>query len=286
MAKSQLTVWTLNGSRFVGKTPDEKPQTVAFLEDLAKPGAKPPDVICIQDFRKSLTPLLKRAGLVHHAFCPMTDHLIWGKREEVGVILASRFKLDDVKRYTLWGNGVLKKLKGVGDDNQRIRDADGTFYEADRLVLDTEDRIVVAATVMKPETPGFRIATTHGFWTRGGVPTPEQRQSTADLCTFLEHDGFDHDGVILIGDLNLDKEGEVLRALEQAGARDHLPSDVATTLASHHPAAKLGLKPDRIMQFGDEWEQHRYDITGVTLHDVGSDHLLLEATVELIGLPA
>lgn len=287
MPKS-LTVWSLNGGRFVGKSPDEDgeiakwvnsgpmdgetiyngPQTLRWLKSLSEPGAEVPDVLCLQDFRVSLLRHLR--PLPHFCFAPMTNHRIWGKRELTGIVIASRTPLDRVNVCYTWGDGTIRDLEGVGDDNHRIKPDD----VADALVLKTEARVAVAATV-----GGFRIATHHGFWVRGGTPTDEQMASTEKLCSFLGKETYVHGGLAYIADCNLDKDGKVLAKYLEYGAKDCLPPDIKTTLPDTHPAAKFGAKPDRVMVF-PYYSRFPYEVGNVAVSDEpGSDHLLLKATV-------
>lgn len=267
MPKS-LTVWSLNGGRFVGKTPAEEPQTIKWLRGLSGSRAELPDVLCLQDFRVSLLRHLR--PLPHFYFAPMTNHKIWGKRELTGIVIASRLPLNQITTCYTWGDGIIRDLEGVGDDNHRIKPDD----IADELVLKTEGRVAIAATV-----GGFRIATHHGFWVRGGVATDEQMESTSNLCSFLSKETFSNQGLIYVADCNLDKDGKVLAKYLEHGAQDCLPQDIKTTLPDTHPAAKFGAKPDRIMVF-PYGTGYAYQVGNVTAsNEPGSDHLLLKATV-------
>ena len=270
-----LTIWSLNGGRFVGKTPEEDGSALAWLKGLSKPGAVIPDVLCLQDFRVSLLRYLQH--LPHFHFAPMTNHSIWGKRELTGIAIASKYPLDDVRVHYTYGNGIIKDLDGIGNDNHRW--GGDRAEEADRRVLDTEWRVAIAANVWRNPEDAYRIATHHGFWVRGGVPIPEQLRSTDSLCTFLRKDAIDFGGLVYIADCNLDKDGEVLKRYMASGARDCLPPRIKTTVAAHHPAAKFGVKPDRVMVFGG-WKT-LYRVSNVYMDpSPGSDHDMLCATIE------
>lgn len=275
---NKLTLWSVNGGRFVAKTPDEEPQTLKWLQSLEDPDTPIPDVLLISDFRVSLLKHLSR--LPHFHFMPMTIHRIWGKPELVGVVLASQHPIDDVRVYYTWGAGTkIEHLQGVGDDNQRIK----PDYVADALVLQTEKRGLIAATI-KRDAERTRVVTGHGFWTRGGVPTPEQMQSTHATGTFLADESLRHNGLIFMADCNLDREGKVLALLKLYGAQDWLSSEVKTTLADHHPGAKFGAKPDRIFTFpGSDGDDTAYEVDNVRLDaSPGSDHLMLCADIERV----
>ena len=138
-----LQIGTLNCNRLLGKSPDEPPKTVKWLEALL--ALDPPlEVLCLQDLPVSAMPTIMRA-LPHAHFAPMTNHLIWGRREHVGIAIASLWPLDEIEvRYT-WGDGVIRDLKGVDDRNERISPGE----IADALVLETECRVAIAANVIR-----------------------------------------------------------------------------------------------------------------------------------------
>src|SRR6185436_112486 len=117
MPEIELKVWSLNGGRYVGRTSQEEPQTVKWLKSLSAPGADVPDVLCLQDFRVSMIPILVQSPLRHFHFAAMTNHLIWGEREVTGIAIASRYPLHNVEPCYTWGDGVIRDLEGVGNDN-------------------------------------------------------------------------------------------------------------------------------------------------------------------------
>ena len=90
--------------------------------------------------------------------------------------------------------------------------------------------------------------------------------------------------MVYIADCNLDKDGKVMEKYLAAGARACLPSDIKTTLASHHGAAKFGAKPDRVMVFQNARGNYPYRVSDVHMDDSpGSDHLMLCTTVTREG---
>lgn len=270
-----LRICSLNGGRFVGDSPDEEPQTVRWLKGLSAPGAVVPDVLCLQDFRVSLLKYMR--PLPHFYFAPMTHHNVWSGRELVGICIASKYPIDNVVIRHTWGDGIVREQEGVGDDNRRIEPGD----VADALILKTENRVVVACTVYEPGNPrGWRVATHHGFWVRGGVQTPQQMQSTDVLCNFLAEQGRSHGGIVYAADCNFDREGGVLRKYVESGGRDCLPVHIKTTVAAQHPGAKFGVKPDRVFMWPDNAGVFTYDISDVHMDSSpGSDHDMLCCTV-------
>lgn len=207
-----MIVWSLNGGRFVGKTPDEEPQTLKWLKSLSASGAMIPDVLCLQDFRVSL---LKYLGpLPNFHFSPWANFKIWGEKELVGICIASRYQLNDISIHYTWGDGIVRDLEGIGNDSQRIKPDD----VADDLVLKTQNCVAIACSINKVGDPKpWRIATHHGLWTRNGVTTPEQMRSTDSLCKFLSEQGRGHDGIVYAADCNPDKEGKVLCRYSESG---------------------------------------------------------------------
>ena len=270
-----MTIWTLNGEGFGAIGQGEDAQPLRWLKGLARPEAVLPDVLCLQDFRGSLVKYLTR--LPHYHFAPMTKHKIGGEPELLGICIASRWPITQVDIHTTWGDGLVRELEGVDENNKRIEPGD----VADRLVLNTQNRVAIACTVQRPgEAESLRIATHHGLWARDGVPTEEQRQSTRSLCGFLAEQARMHGGLVYAADFNPDKDGEVLRAYAESGARDWLPPDIATTLAARHPNAGLNIRSDCMMTWPNELGESTYDIGEVHTDDApGSDHLMLCGSV-------
>lgn len=246
-----------------------------WLKGLSEVGADLPDVLCLQHFRVSLLRHLK--PLPHFHFVPFGNHKAWRERELTGTCIASRYPITNIAVHYTWGDGVIRDIEGFGDENERIEPDD----VADALVLKTVNHTVMACTVFKPNgLKPWRVATHHGLWTRGGITTSEQLQSTDSLCDFLAGQGREHDGIVYVADCNPDMNGEVFRKYQESGGRDCLPPHIETTLAAHHPAAKLGIRADHIMTWPDKFGQHPCDITHVYMDpSPGSDHNMLCCTV-------
>jgi hypothetical protein len=164
-----LSVWSLNGARFVGETREDTSPALQWLKGLSEPGAELPDVLCLQDFRVSLVQYLR--PLPYFCFVPMTNHMYFGERELLGICIASRWPMTHMDVHHTWGEGTVHDLEGVGDRNERIKpDA-----LSDELVLRTQNRVAIACTVCSPDDPsGVRVATHHGFWTRDGAVSLDQ----------------------------------------------------------------------------------------------------------------
>lgn len=270
-----ITIWSLNGARFVGKTPDEEAQTLKWLKGLSSEGAMVPDVLCLQDFRVSLLQYLR--PLPHFHFAPMCYHHIWGKRELWGLCIASRYPINDISVHTAWGDGIVRDVQGIGDDNERMGPGD----IVDELVLKSLNWVAIACSVLKTGEPKpYRVATHHGFWVRGGIPTAEQMQSTESVCGFLSRQSQKYRGIIYTADCNPDREGWVFQKYLESGARDYLPEHISTTLAKRHPAAKLGIRADHVMLWPDSFGWLTYRVGAVYMDSSpGSDHEMLCSVV-------
>jgi hypothetical protein len=270
-----LSLWSLNGARFAGESREETPQTLQWLKGLSEPGAELPDVLCLQDFRVSLVHHLR--PLPYFCFVPMTNHRYFGERELLGICIASRWPMTHIDVQHTWGDGTVHDLEGVDERNERIKpDA-----LSDELVLRTQNRVAIACTVCRPgDSSGVRVATHHGFWTRDGVVSQDQLDSTRSVVKFLAEQGRRYGGLVYLADYNPDKEGQVYRMYRTAGAVDCLPTTFATTLASDHPAERLGIKSDCIMLWPDVEGRYSYAVRDVTLDSSpGSDHLMLRSRV-------
>jgi hypothetical protein len=275
----QLRIWSLNLGRCVSKNRSEEAPTVTWLKSLPYlPTATLPDVVFFQDI-----PISKLVQFVvplypHFHFAPMTNHKIWGVREHVGICAAVRphLQIDNIRVVCTQGDGIIRDLDGINDENERWSDA----ALADKRVLETELRVMLGLTVV---TPGedFRFWTHHGAWVRGGESSDEQLASTEVVCQTLADDTWHSEGLVYVADCNIDKHNKVLDKYIGAGARDHHPEGVHTTLSSKHPSAKFGAKPDRTMDFADSKGDRPYAVSEVWFSDEpGSDHLMLMATVE------
>lgn len=266
-----FVVWSLNGERFAGNTPTEIPSTLTWLKGLSQPGAIVPDVLCLQDVRVSV---LQHLGpLPHIAFAPMTKHNFWGERELLGICIASQWPIDNINIHHSWGDGIVRDLEGVGEDQQRIQ----PYEISDALILKTQNRVAIACSIQRPDDgESIRVATHHGFWVRDGVHTENQLASTASVCGFLAAQGCKYGGLIYAADYNPDKEGCVLRTYVESGARDYLPQEIKTTLAPHHPAAKFGIRSDCAMVWPDSSGKYNDVLKNIHLDETpGSDHLML-----------
>jgi hypothetical protein len=269
------SVWSLNGARFSGETREDTPPTLQWLKGLSKPGAELPDVLCLQDFRVSLVQYLRPLPYFH--FVPMTNHRYFGERELLGICIASRWPMTHIDVHHTWGDQKVHDLEGVDERNERIKpDA-----LSDELVLRTHNRVAIACTVCSPDDPaGIRVATHHGFWTRDGVVSQDQLNSTRSVVNFLVEQGRQYGGLVYLADYNPDKTGQVYRMYRGGGAVDCLPGSCTSTLAPEHPAAKLGIKADCIMLWPDEHGLYPYTVQDVTLDaSPGSDHLMLRSRV-------
>ncbi len=270
-----FTIWSLNGARFAGTSPGEVSPTLRWLQGLALPGAELPDVLCLQDFRASLIEHLR--PLPYFSYAPMTNHMYWGKREALGICIASRWPLTHVDLHRTWGSPLVRDLEGVDEQNRRISPAS----LSDELVAQTENRVGLACTVIKPgEKEPLRVATHHGFWTRDGIPSRDQLESAESMADFLGEQGRLHGGIVYLADYNPDKEGLVHEIYRKSGAHDCLPQEIRTTLAPNHPAARFNVRSDCVLTFPDAAGNYPYRVENIQLDPrPGSDHYMLRCTI-------
>ena len=264
MSKS-LTIMSLNVGRLLQERTRTYLQSLGTTEPL-------PDILCLQDFPFRDLSLLER--LPHVAFGPMTNHLINGERAVVGIAIASRYFMPDIRHHITWGDGVLKNLRGINEKNQRHLGA-----ESDTLVGATENRLVICATVIKGGVE-FNIATTHGMWVRGGVINDAQRCCVGKLRDVLIKEAYMRDGLVLMGDMNFGRGGETYQLFTEE-FRDCIPQEIDNTLDPEHPAACKGLKivTDYVMTGHGGYPENGYSVTDVRLRPGVSDHCALSATV-------
>jgi hypothetical protein len=271
-----IEVWSLNGARFAGSSAAEVPRTLQWVTSLSSAGAVVPDVLCLQDIRISVLQCLRPFPYFH--FSPMTNAMYFGQRELLGICIASRWPITAIDVLSTWGDGVVRDLEGVDQDNERISPAD----LSDRLVLRSQNRLIMACTVMKPgNDAGFRVATHHGFWTREGAVIPDQVEGARIAASFLSDQGKKYGGVLYMADYNPDKFGTVYDIYRASGGYDWLPPEIETTLAPQHPAAHLGIRSDCVMTWPDGAGRYAYQVSSVRADaSPGSDHLMLCAKLE------
>lgn len=260
-----LKIMSLNAGRMLQE------RTRAFLQDLATDESRP-DILCLQDFPFRDMVLLERWP--HIAFAPMTNHLINGMRAVVGIVIASRYLMPSITHHTTWGDGTLKDLQGINDQNQRHLGA-----KSDTLVEATEDRVAICATVVK-DNIRYNIATTHGMWARNSVTNDVQRKCMKRTRDSLNAEAVHRHGLVLAGDMNFGRGGEIYSMFTNV-FRDCVPPEVDNTLDPKHPIVKKGIRvvSDYVMTHDDGIFPGVYDVTDVRLHSGASDHCALSATV-------
>jgi len=254
-----LKIMSLNVGRML------QPRTKTFLERLSGP-----DVLLLQDFPFRSLPLLERYP--HVAFAPMTNHIIWGHRAIVGIALLSKYLLTSVAYYTTWGNGVLKDLEGINDRNERHLGA-----ESDKLVEATEDRVAICTCVRK-DADEYNLVTTHGMWARNGVANDVQRKCTHELVNVLKLELMGRPDLVLAGDLNCARGGEIYNMLT-AVMQDEVPQNVVGTLDPDHPLSQKGI--DTVVDYIMSARDGRATVSDVGLTSGISDHQALTATITM-----
>ncbi|MFA6519711.1 MAG: hypothetical protein WCT41_02725 [Candidatus Paceibacterota bacterium] len=265
---------TLNAGRLLQQ------RTWGYLNGLVT-GAEPaPDVLCLQDIPERDLPWLRRQWR-HVAFAAMTNHLINGHRAVVGIAILSRYPMIYITRHTTWGNGKLKDLQGVNDKNERFPPT----KETDDLIDTTEDRRAICVTVIK-DNRKYNIATTHGYWVRGGATSDRQRESTRKLLEFLTREGNARDGLFLAADMNFGRGGEMYQMVTAGrhiavGFSDKMPANIDNTLDPDHPFVKKGGKVVTDWFFAQNRHDRSFVLSDVRLRSDVSDHCALSATVEI-----
>lgn len=262
-----LIITSFNGGRFLLE------QTRAYLKRLAVGEESRPDVMCLQDIPFRDLPLFEWAPYV--TFAPMTNHLINGQRAVVGIAVASCYFMTDITHHITWGNGNLKDLQGVDCNNQRAVPT----AEGDRVIDSTEDRVVICATIVKDGVE-YNIATTHGFWARGGGVNDAKRSSTIRLRDALVHEAVCRGGLVFAGDLNCARSGEIYNMLTNT-LHDCMPIEIDNTLDPDHPFVRKGGKVvnDYVMTCDIGHGSKTYDVSDVTLRSGVSDHCALSAMI-------
>jgi hypothetical protein len=260
-----LTVVTINVGRMLCS------RTRRYLEKLMNLDTKC-DVILVQDMPFRDLPIFGHHP--HLAFGVMTNQLINGERAPVGIAIASRYFITDIRHHTYWGDGILKDLQGVDSNNARF-----LGEESDRMVAATEDRVVITAAVIK-DSITYQLATTHGMWARDGEPNDVQRTSMRRLRDILLAEAINRGGLVIAGDLNFDRGGEIYNMFT-AEIRDCTPLNIASTLDREHAVTRKGIKvvSDYFMSCPDISGTEIFDITDVRPRFGVSDHAALWATV-------
>ncbi|MFA6502900.1 MAG: hypothetical protein WCT45_01410 [Candidatus Paceibacterota bacterium] len=260
---------TLNAGRLLQQ------RTRDFLELLAAGKMPRPDVLCLQDIAFRDLALLEWAP--HVAFAPMTNHLINGERAAVGVAVVSPHFMTGVTYHTTWGDGVLKNLEGVNGQSERI----APTAENDRKIEATEDRVAICAAVRK-DGVYYDVATTHGFWVRGGIANDQQYESTRALGNAVIAEACRRRGIVLAADMNMSRGGEIHQILVGRQFRDCMPPEIVSTLDPNHPAAKKGLRvvTDYVLTHDGHTGSTVYRVASVLLLPGISDHCAVVATVE------
>jgi hypothetical protein len=252
-------------------------RTQAFLNQLIADEVELPDALAIQDLPAwAVSSLMER--FPHVAFAPMTNHFVNGERMVVGIALfsARHVFMTNIVHTTYWGDGVVKDLEGINDQNERY-----LGEESDRMVEATEDRILITATLQKGDDV-YDVATTHGMWTRGGITNDVQRQCMVSLRLELMLQAKNRNGLIFVGDFNAGRGTEMYQYLTEELV-DHVPPDIETTLDPEHKASKRGINvvTDFVMEVPDPKGQLVQHVSNFLMLAGVSDHQVIMADLQV-----
>ncbi|MFA6601258.1 MAG: endonuclease/exonuclease/phosphatase family protein [Candidatus Paceibacterota bacterium] len=254
-----LRVVTLN----VGRGLKHLDRTVEFLNTCDA------DVLCLQDVQERHLGALVGAYPTRH-FVPMCRHLVaGGHREPVGIGIFSRFPFQAISAHAYVGSVLpVHDLQGVEVD------AEGNSRNHDlALVRATESRLALFVEI---ELGGeiFKIGTTHGTWVPGGKTDDHQKESMMRFAQIAVGQG----PMVLAGDLNAGRGGEIYEMLTAKGLQDCVPARINNTLDPDlHPLkGRVEVVSDYFLGFGDA-----YQVSDVQVTFSVSDHGALSGTVSL-----
>ncbi len=216
-----------------------------------------PDVACLQEIPEKAAHHLAQANKMDFEFRRMG--MLQGQSIGLAILwLPSRVKPK-----------ALHVLSYAG------KDAYGE-HEWDPHQSETYARIVLAMEFEKTAV-SFFIANTHFTWSPDGKATDMQRKDIASLLHCVEEWARLPVGLILIGDFNAPRGGEIYQEIRKHYT-DHLPASIQTTLDQQlHRAAPI----DRVVDIFFSTPQYRFEnirvISGV------SDHCAVTGMVSING---
>lgn len=213
-----------------------------------------PDVVCMQEvFAPDMLYIENTLGMKGN-FAPM-------------------LKVNQKNKYGInplgtWGLGFFTNLDHTQVENQ--------YYAGTEVVREFVDpldasRLVLSSTVTKDGQP-FIIGTTHFTWSGKGEPTDQQRQDFEELKKVIG----DFDELILCGDFNVPRGGEIFGEFEKL-LQDNLPKNIITTIDHDlHYAGKIDLVVDTIFSTPQYKLSNVHTLSGV------SDHLGIVGEIERV----
>ena len=212
-----------------------------------------PDVFCAQEVYESSIPVIAKAlSGAAYVYVPMTGRPKENPPHMQGVAIFSRLpiKAQSVRYY-------------VGRPDT-VPDSD----DNDPLTYNASNRMVVLCDIEK-EGQLFRVGTTHFTWTPDGEPTDGQRSDMRALIALFD----DAEELILAGDFNVSRGGELFGALAQR-YKDNVPPHYTTSIDGNlHRKGQLNRMVDGI------FSTPRYTVSDVEMISGVSDHCALVAKI-------
>lgn len=260
-SKTSLKIASINAGMLLDR------RTRLFFEKMAN-GNSSPDVLLVQEFLFRDLPLLERWP--HIAYSVQTNNMVSGERAIVGDLIASRYIITDTSYRITHNDGILRDVRGTDSFGGRYLRA-----KSDRQIEATENRSLVSVSIIKNDIT-YRIATTHAMWSRGGVPSRIQRANTRQLIKSLKEERSAYGSLVLAGDMNFNRGGEMYQMFAKEGFNDCVPSEVKTTLDPDHHLSHKGINvvSDYIFTIGNG-----YQVYDIRLKSGVSDHVGIFATI-------
>ena len=228
------------------------------------------DVVLVQDAYRSIVESteFKARWPIRH-FEAMTNHFKkGGLREEVGIGIFTRLPL--ISRSA---HAYVRHLLPVGDLDGISLAPNGNANAKDlNRLRETESRLVLFAELMVGETI-VKIGTTHGPYRPGGMVDDILRQ---EMCRFIDIVSLQPGDLVIAGDFNTARDGEIYRTFVDAGLRDCMPREIKNTI-DWKVRGKEGC-PDLVLD-GVYTKGESLRVSNVQVHPGVSDHYGLSFTV-------
>lgn len=224
------------------------PDLFAFVE------REKPDVLCLQEvFEKDVVNVQSQTGMQGY-FSPVADI------QEVGT-----FPVDP---FGIWGEIILWNTEKVTRKPVRGQLVREEYYVGSRDTIPlftgplTPNRVM---QVMQFDKAGetFVVGNTHFTWSAQGLASPMQFADFKRLAHFLDL----YPELLLCGDFNAPRGGEIFALFTQRFA-DNIPPDVVTTIDSsrHYSGKQIDLVVDNI------FSTSHYKVDSVRVIAGVSDH--------------
>ncbi len=213
-----------------------------------------PDVICLQELFAVDAPRFEAELRMDGVFFPLCR--------------VEKENKYNISPRGLWGLGLFTKLahtEMTASHYKGRRDHIPVFSEPN-----SNNRVLLTTTVTKSKQR-FNIGTTHFTWSGDGQATLEQHRDFTALMKLVQ----EFDDLVLAGDFNAPRGGQIFSAFEQH-FKDRLPKRYDTTIdPDHHYAGPLKLVVDTIFTTSG------YKAKNVKTHGGVSDHQAVSGDISL-----